>query len=132
MQNVISKIKNICFTKFKKSGKITSQLISCTTEFAKCEDRICPLHCNFIIPILLRIWEKEFKNGPSKICGRQPLKNLKGYGLLKSNATVLDCEMICWMSCHGLSTNNTLVKYYKNFFCLSFPKFKQARQTFKQ
>ena len=23
-----------------------------------------------------------FKNGPSKICGRQPLKILKGYGLL--------------------------------------------------
>ena len=24
-----------------------------------------------------------FKIGPSKICGRQPLKNLKVYGLLK-------------------------------------------------
>ena len=23
------------------------------------------------------IWVKIFKNGPSKICGRQPLKNLK-------------------------------------------------------
>ena len=28
------------------------------------------------------IWCKVFKNEPSKICGRQPLKNLKGYGLL--------------------------------------------------
>ena len=28
-------------------------------------------------------WYKAFKNGPSKICGRQVLKNLKGYGLLK-------------------------------------------------
>ena len=28
------------------------------------------------------IWDKVFKNGPSKICGRQPLKNLKEYGLL--------------------------------------------------
>ena len=28
------------------------------------------------------IWVKVFKNGPSKICGRQPLKNLKWYGLL--------------------------------------------------
>ena len=27
------------------------------------------------------IWDKVFKNGPSKICGRQPLKNLKEYGL---------------------------------------------------
>ena len=26
-------------------------------------------------------WDKVFKNGPSKICGRQPSKNLKGYGL---------------------------------------------------
>ena len=31
----------------------------------------------------LLIWDKVFKNGPSKICERQPLKNLKGYGLLK-------------------------------------------------
>ena len=25
-------------------------------------------------------WVKVFKNAPSKICGRQPLKNSKGYG----------------------------------------------------
>ena len=29
------------------------------------------------------IRNKVFKSRPSKICGRQPLKNLKGYGLLK-------------------------------------------------
>ena len=29
------------------------------------------------------VWNKVFKSGPSKIYGRQPLKNLKGYGLLK-------------------------------------------------
>ena len=29
------------------------------------------------------IWDKLFKGRPSKICERQPLKNLKGYGLLK-------------------------------------------------
>ena len=29
-------------------------------------------------------WDKVFKNGPSKICGRQPLKNLKAFGLPKS------------------------------------------------
>ena len=23
-------------------------------------------------------WDEVFKNGPSKICGRQPLENLKG------------------------------------------------------
>ena len=29
------------------------------------------------------ISDKIFKNGPSEICGKQHLKNLKGYGLLK-------------------------------------------------
>ena len=28
-------------------------------------------------------WDKVFRNGPSKVCGRQSLKTLKGYGLLK-------------------------------------------------
>ena len=27
------------------------------------------------------IWGKIFKTEPSKICGRQPLKKLKGHGL---------------------------------------------------
>ena len=33
--------------------------------------------------LLLYIWDKVFKNGLGKICGRQPLKNLKEYDLLK-------------------------------------------------
>ena len=28
------------------------------------------------------VWDKVFNNGPSKICGRKPLKHLKRYGLL--------------------------------------------------
>ena len=31
-----------------------------------------------------RIWAKAFKNGPIKICRRQPLKNLKWYSFLKA------------------------------------------------
>ena len=27
--------------------------------------------------MIVVIWDKAFKNGPSKICGRQPLKSLK-------------------------------------------------------
>ena len=27
-------------------------------------------------------WDKVFKSGPIKMCGRQPLKNVKRYGLL--------------------------------------------------
>ena len=29
--------------------------------------------------------DKVFKNGPSKILGRKPFKNLKGYGLLSAD-----------------------------------------------
>ena len=31
------------------------------------------------------IWDKVFKNGPSKICGTQSFKNVKGYGLPKAD-----------------------------------------------
>ena len=34
------------------------------------------------------IWDKVFKNEPSKISQRQPLKNLKGYGLLKQTISL--------------------------------------------
>ena len=37
------------------------------------------------------IWNKVFKNGPSEICARQPLKNLKWYGLLKLFELSKDC-----------------------------------------
>ena len=30
----------------------------------------------------MHIWDKDFKNGPSKICGRQPLKNFKECGMI--------------------------------------------------
>ena len=33
-------------------------------------------------------WGKLFKSGPSKIYGRQPLKHLKGYGLLKQTISL--------------------------------------------
>ena len=32
-------------------------------------------------------WDKVFKNGPNKNCGRQSLKNLKRYGLTKADHT---------------------------------------------
>ena len=40
-------------------------------------------------PSVKIIWDKAFKNGPSKICGRQPLRNSKGYGLRKADYTPL-------------------------------------------
>ena len=45
---------------------------------------------SIIISVLIcYIWDKLFKNGPSKICRRQPLKYLKGYGLLSSLPQIL-------------------------------------------
>ena len=46
------------------------------------------LHTKYRSPIyhelpLINIWDQVFKSGPSKIFGRQPLENLKGYGQLK-------------------------------------------------
>ena len=41
-------------------------------------------------PSVKIIWDIVFKNGPSKICGRQPLKNSKGYGLRKADYTPLN------------------------------------------
>ena len=38
------------------------------------------------LPLL--IWDKIFKNGLRKICGRQPLKELKGYGVFKQNISL--------------------------------------------
>ena len=37
-------------------------------------------------------WDEVFKNGPSKICGRQPLKNMKGYGLPRADHTLKGCH----------------------------------------
>ena len=39
---------------------------------------------SLILTIMVHIWARISKNGQGKICGIQPLKNLKGHGLLKS------------------------------------------------
>ena len=36
----------------------------------------------------MTICDKVFKIGLSKFCGRQPLKNLKGYGFLKQTISL--------------------------------------------
>ena len=38
------------------------------------------------------MWDKVFENGPSKICGRQILKNLKEYGVLKIHIAISNTE----------------------------------------
>ena len=44
----------------------------------------CTGACVSYLGLLLHIWDKVFKNGPSKTCKRQPSKNLKVHGLLKA------------------------------------------------
>ena len=68
-------------------------------------------------------WNKVFKNGPSKICGRQPLKNLK-WNVLKAvfHEFYLVHSWMPWPICYYISS----VFYWCHFvlqkwFC-SFPK----------
>ena len=38
---------------------------------------------------IYNIWDNlKFVNGPSKICGRRPLKSLKSYGLVKQTMSL--------------------------------------------
>ena len=46
-------------------------------------DFMLSLDTAFFSGLTIHRWEKVFKNRPSEICGRQPLKNLKGYKFLK-------------------------------------------------
>ena len=66
---------------------------------AKCETILSKFEC-----LHKYIWDKVFKNGLSKICGRQPLKNLKEYDLLGPFLNTLS-HMIyllqCLVSCEG-------------------------------
>ena len=78
--------------------------------------------CNYFQLTLNHIWDKVFKNGPSKISGRQPLKNLKGYGLLKQ---AIRCKF--FIGCHAqislgpfsntLSQSILLILKNQNPFC---------------
>ena len=49
----------------------------------------------FTLTYIHIIWDKLFKNGPSKICGRQPLKNLKRYGLPKADHALSNFLKAC-------------------------------------
>ena len=62
-----------------------------------------------IINIKMFIWNKVFKNGPSNICGRQHLKNLKGFGLLQS----IYLQMFQRLSCTNF--NGSILEYFVPF-----------------
>ena len=54
-------------------------------EFIGC---LLSTHLPFLIENCMIIWVKVFKNGPSKTCGRQPLKNMKRCGLLRQTISL--------------------------------------------
>ena len=67
--HLAKKIKRVIITNYKAG-------LNCADDFT----------LNFLINTLITspiIWDKVFKNGTSKNCGRQPPKYLKEYGLLK-------------------------------------------------
>ena len=72
----------------------------CTASFNRLRTEVlhwlksCP-GCAKVLPMMRtscnhpgRKWVKVFKNGPSKICRRQPLKNLKWYGLFRQTISL--------------------------------------------
>ena len=52
------------------------------TKFLKNGWGILAVYYILLLPHCSYIWDKVFRNVPSKICERQPLKNVMGYGLL--------------------------------------------------
>ena len=70
------------------------------------------------------IRDKVFKRGLSKFCGRQPLKNFKGYGLLKQ--TILQyltdpflntlSHIQCWYECGIIFFMDSVL--FKIWICL--------------
>ena len=96
MFNVNINLMNIhCSGALFVNFEISSLLILCLYCWIGLHKKWCALwvyiYSNSTIKILNNTWDKVFKNGTSKICGRQPLKNLKGYGLLKFSC------LYCWL-----------------------------------
>ena len=90
--NVTSHSSNFGKTKhFANSRKSFNLLIVyCRLSRIFKPANLSPVRLTFYIKIIklfvcliICIWHKVFKRGPSKICGRQPLKILRRYGLLK-------------------------------------------------
>ena len=68
------------------------------------------------------IWVKVIKNGPSKICGRQPLKNLKLYDLLRqiisktSSVSKISSKNFTWSILEYLDPYLSAVTNASDFF----------------
>ena len=70
---------------------------------------------------IMIVWDKVFKTGPSKICGRQPSKYLNGYGLLQVDHISSNClkdvfrkfySVHSWILCSIWNTNIKQLQTY--------------------
>ena len=67
----------------KKNQVRTCYIIQFYSKMQIVRSYLCHIfYCYISCYLACHISMKVFKNQPSKICGRQPLKHLKGYGLL--------------------------------------------------
>ena len=65
-------------------------------------------------------WDKVFKNGPSKICGRPPLKNLMRYGLPKADHTTFKFFKGCLPQILLGPFMNTSSQLWMTLFCIQY------------
>ena len=85
------RLQNVFKTSWKRLEDISQDVLKTTWKTENCyaEDVLKTFWKHVLKTCLIKCcfykWDKVFKSGPCKICGRQPLKNVKGYGLLKQN-----------------------------------------------
>ena len=66
------------------------------------------------------IWVKVFKNGPSKICGRQSLKKLKWSNVKEDGALPPDVIVVVYWYCRILLCSYVCLFYFTFQFMYSF------------
>ena len=76
MKQKVKKIIPLFSSPHTYFSHISAFVILLPVETPLCYMSVSGLHMYLWNNYLWYIWVKVFKNGPSKICGRQPLKNL--------------------------------------------------------
>ena len=132
----MSKVKEICGTILRLSFSSWTMLLA-QIRSGKAELTGWTFLSKMLVGIYLRqtnrfmdiyigtyMWVKVFKYGQSKICVRQPLKNLKEYGLLKQTIlpssftwSILEYFVPCVLSQKQICKYEKLLKIWLLFGC---------------
>ena len=84
------------------SGNASSERLEilCDTYVGPCKTSMVKGFPPMVTILVQRsyIQDKVFNNGPSKICGRYPLKKMKGYGLLKQTISLQILQRLSFTS----------------------------------